>query len=55
MGKQKRQWGFPVQFINTKRGRKVVKIELYKYEQVELARHNIQACKLHATTNNQTV
>ena len=35
----KRQWGFPVRWD---RKGKVVEINLYLYEQVELARHNIK-------------
>ncbi len=42
---KKRKWGFPVRF--NKRGR-VVEINLYLYEQVELARRNIQAMKEYA-------
>lgn len=38
---KKRVWGFPVEWRNGK----VTKIELYHFEKVELARHNIAACK----------
>lgn len=39
---KKRKWGYPV-VVNTKG--EVLEIKLYLYEQVELAKHNIEQCK----------
>jgi len=39
----KRKWGYPVRF-DGKTGR-VAEINLYKYEQLELAKANVKACK----------
>lgn len=39
--RHQRKWGFPIRWNNGK----IAEINLYLYEQVELARHNIAACK----------